>query len=111
MPKPTLRSGEHEIRTYWANRIQGSRSVGGHLLLTDQRVLFYPHKLDSATGGKTWECPLASVSDVGVSRRGCNPFTGSNRRRLTIESDGATNFFVVNKVDAIVAAILQAAGH
>lgn len=80
-----------EIATYRANRTQSShRAVGGHLLLTDQRLLFYPHGFDIATGGKSWECTLASISNVGMSDRGRNPFDGSLRRRLQVECEGAT---------------------
>lgn len=59
--KPPLRSNEREIATYRAGRSQGNRVVGGHLLLTDQRLIFYPHKLDDAMGGKRWECKLESL--------------------------------------------------
>jgi hypothetical protein len=109
VPKPSLRPDEREIATYRANRSQGSRAVGGHLLLTDQRVLFYPHKLDSSTGGKAWECHLGAITNVGLSERGFNPFDGSMRRRLKIESGGTANFFVVNKAESIAAAIRDAA--
>lgn len=111
VPKPALTPSEREIATYRANRTQSShRAVGGHLLLTDQRLLFYPHGFDSATGGKSWECTLASISNVGMSDRGRNPFDGSLRRRLQVECEGATEHFVVNKGDGIVAAIRRAAG-
>jgi len=43
-------------------------------------VLFYPHKLDSSTGGNNWECDLAPITSVGLSARGSNPFNGSMRR-------------------------------
>jgi hypothetical protein len=111
VPKPTLQPSEREIETYRANRTQGSRAVGGHLLLTNQRVLFYPHKVDSETGGKSWECSLTSISDVGLSARGSNPFNGSMRRRLQIDRAGETEYFVVSKPDVIVAAIRQAVGR
>jgi hypothetical protein len=111
VPKPVLNTDEHEIATYRSNRSQGNRAVGGHLLLTDQRVLFYPHKLDSSTGGRNWECDLASITSVGLSERGRNPFNGSMRRRLKIDSDGATEFFVVNKAESIAAAIRTATGR
>lgn len=62
MPKPALKPDESEIETYRANRSQGSRTVGGHLLLTDQRVYFYPHRLDSSTGGTSWACDLSSIT-------------------------------------------------
>lgn len=111
VPKPALKPDEHEIETYRANKSQGSRAVGGHLLLTDQRVLFYSHKLDDSTGGKNWECDLDSITSVGLSERGRNPFDGSMRRRLKIESDGASDFFVVNKAESIATAIRTAAGR
>lgn len=111
MPKPALKPDEHEIETYRANKSQGSRAVGGHLLLTDQRVLFYSHKLDDSTGGKNWECDLDSITSVGLSERGRNPFDGSMRRRLKIESDGASDSFVVNKAESIATAIRTAAGR
>lgn len=110
MPKPDLKPDEHEIQTYRANRSQGSRAVGRHLLLTDQRVLFYPHKLDSSTGGKEWERDLVSVTTVGLAEQRFNPFDGSMRRRLKIECDDAADFFVVNKAESIATAIRAAAG-
>ena len=109
VPKPVLKPNEREIETYRANRTQGARAVGGHLLLTDQRLLFYPHKLDSSTGGKNWECPLKSISDLRMSARGFNPFNGSMRRRLQIDRAGATTFFVVSRGEVIIAAIREAA--
>ena len=109
MAKPALNPSERALGTYRANRTQGSRSVGGHLLLTDQRVLFDPHKLDSATGGTAWECSLTSITGVGMAARGSNPFNGSLRRRLRIACGESAEHFVVNKGHAIVSAIQQAA--
>src|SRR5262245_59639494 len=111
MAKPAFRPNEHELATYPANRSQGFRAVGGHLLLTDQRVVFYPHGLDSATGGKGWECELASVSIVCMTARGFNPFNGSLRPRLQIDANGVSEYFVVNKGFAIVDEIKRAAGR
>ena len=111
MAKPTLRPNERELATYPANRSQGFRALGGHLLLTDQRVVFYPHAVDSATGGKGWECELASISGVRMSARGLNPFNGSLLPRLQIDGDGTTAYFVVRNGYAIVDAIKQAGGR
>jgi hypothetical protein len=108
VPKPVLKPNEIEIEIFRANRSQGGRAVGGHLLLTDQRLVFYAHKVDSSTGGKNWECPLKSISGVRMSARGLNPLNGSMRRRLQIDCAGATTFFVVNRGDVITAAIGQA---
>ena len=108
MPKPSLRPDETEIETHRANRSQGSRAVGGHLLLTDQRLVFYAHKFDSSTGGQDWECALTSISDVDVAPRGWHPFNGEMRRRLRVDYDGTIERFVVNHVQRIVAAIDRA---
>jgi len=105
-----LHDGEQEVETYRANRSQGSRAVGGHLLLTDRRVLFWPHRLDGSTGGKSWECDLVSITCVGVAERGNNPFNGSMRRRLMIECDGATECFVVNAAESVARVLRAAAG-
>jgi hypothetical protein len=110
VPKPVLKPGEREIETYRASRSQGSRAVGGHLLLTNQRVLFYPHKLDALTGGKSWECDLASISHVRVAEQDYKPFDGSMRRRLQIECADTAEHFVVNKVETVVGAIGVAVG-
>jgi len=40
MAKPTLKDSEQEIGTY-------------------RRVVFYPRRVDGATGGKRWECALS----------------------------------------------------
>lgn len=109
MPKPALKPDEHEIETHRANRSQGSRSVGGHLLLTDQRVLFYAHRIDSSTGGKAWSCDLRSITNVDLAKRGRNPFDGSVRRRLRIECGGAIELFVVNKAESIADTIRRVA--
>jgi hypothetical protein len=78
-------------------------------MVTDQRAVFYPHGVDSATGGVTWECELASISRVQVAPRGRNPFDGSMRRRLQIDGGAVSEYFVVNKVADVVAAIEEAA--
>lgn len=109
MKKPDLRVLEVEIRTYRANRNQGARSVGGHLLLTNQRLLFYPHGLDGATGGKSWQCELRDIADETIAPRGVNPFNGSMRRRLGIAVGDSVDLFVVNKVADVAEAILRAA--
>ena len=114
MSRPELNPDEREIKSYRAQQTQdgpargplkytalglvSSRGVGGHLILTNQRLLFYPTTLERKVGGVDWECSLASITDVGRAPRGRNLFDGSLRRRLQIESAGATDYFVVNFV-------------
>ena len=55
MPKPDLRPGEAEIKTYRATGRREPAAVGGHRMLTNQRLCFHPHGVDRATGGPSWE--------------------------------------------------------
>jgi hypothetical protein len=84
--------------TQGANRIQGSgRAAGGKLFLTDRRLVFCPHWVDGATGGKTWEVPLATIAAVGTVQK------GGRRDRLRIElADGEDELFVVNRLAEVV---------
>ena len=100
-----MKSGEHVVNRFWANKTQGTRALGGHLILTNQRLLFKPNKLDSATGGQSWECQLQSISDTAIAPRVHNPFDGSLRRRLAITAGGEVNYFVVWKVSKVISAI------
>jgi hypothetical protein len=88
-----------------ANRIQKSgRAVGGKLFLSDRRLVFCPHWLDGATGGRTWETPLATIATVGTAP------TAGRRDRLRIEmADGEEELFVVNRLPEVVSR-LEAAG-
>ena len=108
MSKPQMGSNEAEIKTIRANRTQGSRAVGGHLMLTNHRLVFYPHKFDDATVGDSWECALGSIKSAGIADRSWNPFNGSLRRRLEIDPGGPHQFFVVSRVEEIVAEIERA---
>jgi hypothetical protein len=76
-------------------------------VLTDQRVLFYPHWFDRAAGGKRWECTLESITGLGTADRGSDPFDGSLRRRLRIDCGDSAEYFVVNNGEAISTAIKE----
>jgi hypothetical protein len=85
-----------------ANRIQPSgRAVGGKLFLTDRRLVFCPHWVDGATGGKTWDVRLTDVAVVGTAPKGGK--RGGLRDRLRIElKDGEDQLFVVNRLADVV---------
>lgn len=97
-----------------ANRQQGAyRAVGGRLLLTNQRLIFMPHKFDSATWGKPWSQDLARITKVAIEPRHYGvPLVTPNvglRRRLRIEEhDGTVNLFVINRVEDVAGAIAAA---
>lgn len=86
-----------------ANRTQGSRAVGGRLYLTESRLLFVPTHLDSITGGKRWELPLAQLRSVGRQDADGGLFSGGLRTRLRLDTDAGTELFVVNDIDEVIA--------
>lgn len=111
MPKPALKPAEREIETYRANRSQGSRAVMRASASDGPTSAVLLPQARRQYRGQDWECDLASITSVGLSERGHNPFDGSMRRRLKIECDGATDFFVVNKAKSVATAIRTAAGR
>ena len=102
--------GEEVRWSQGASRIQRSgRAVGGKLFLTDGRVVFCPHWVDGATGGKTWDAPLATITGVGTIPKGSAG--GGVRDRLKIElADGEFERFVVNRLDKVVARLSDSCG-
>jgi hypothetical protein len=105
---------EQVVWSQGANRIQPSgRAVGGKLFLTDRRLVFCPHWVDGATGGKTWEVSLTGVAAVGTAPKGGK--RGGLRERLRLElTDGAEELFVVNHLADVVSRLETAApqgGH
>lgn len=93
---------EHVAWSQGANRIQPSgRAVGGKLFLTDRRLVFCPHWVDGATGGKTWDASRTDVAAVGTAPRGGK--RGGLRDRLRIElTNGGEQLFVVNRLADVV---------
>jgi hypothetical protein len=105
---------EPDERVVWsqlANRVQSSHpAVGGKLFLTDRRLVFCPHWVDAATGGKTWSWPLVNISGVGITPKGGDRFAGGLRDRLRIESfDSGQQLFVIKHLDEVVARLETAA--
>ena len=51
-----------------ANRWQHRwRAVGGHLLLTDRRLIFRPHAFDAALDGEVWSADLGDLREASLS--------------------------------------------
>jgi len=93
-----------------ANRTQSAmRAVGGTLVLSEADLEFRPNRVDAATGGKAWSAELAQIRSVGKEKRGRNPFNGSIRERLRVETaDGAVELFVVNRLEQVTDRIRRA---
>ena len=74
---------------------------GGKLFLTDRRLVFCPHWVDGATGGKTWDASRSDVAAVGPAPKGGK--RGGLRDRLRIElTNGGEQLFVVNRLADVV---------
>ena len=98
------------VEKWRANRTQGAvRAVGGTLVLTEAALEFRPNRVDAATGGKAWSAELAAIRSVGKEKRGRNPFNGSIRERLRVETaNGGAELFVVNGLEQVTDRIRRA---
>lgn len=108
-PKSGIDAGETLLERWRANRTQHSqRAVGGHLHLTDRRLLFEPHAFDASLAGRTVSVPLADISDVTRVPRDLRDFFGGGlRARLAVVTPHETHLFVVNGLDAKVERIQE----
>jgi hypothetical protein len=106
-----LRDSESLIFRCRANRSVGRRALGGHLYLTNQRLVFEPRLIDRLLSREgLLEVPLTRVAAADVAPRGAGLFDGSRRRRLRVrEIDESEELFVVSRPDDLAAEITQAA--
>jgi hypothetical protein len=100
-----MAAGETLLESFRVNRTQGNRAVGGHLHLTNRRLVFLPHWLDASTGGQEWGVALADVSSADVAPRGRGLFDGSMRARLRVTTARGVEHFVVSRVSEVAARI------
>lgn len=108
-PKTQLDAGETLLERWRANRAQSSRrAVGGHLYLTDQRLLFEPHGFDAGLAGRGAAVPLRDITDVTrVPRDLGHLFGGGLRSRLAVATTRETHLFVVNDLDGKIRRIQE----
>lgn len=95
------RPGEETIASYHVNYLRAEgRPLGGKLYLTDQRLLFSPHVVDSVLGG---EKAAIDVRDVDGVRRSDAPDSDDpdppDSIRLELV-DGSHESFVVDDPEA-----------
>jgi hypothetical protein len=106
--KPQFRAGESVLWTRGANREQDPiRQVGGHLYLTDQRMVFQAHRFDTARGGDSWQIDLHNIASIEEEPRqsadAALPTAAGLRRRLRIVlRDGTVELFVINRLTASI---------
>lgn len=78
-----------------ANYWTGWRAVGGWLSLGDGDLVFRPHALDRALGGRGFRTSLRDIVSIEVERRGAVV-----RRRMFVRTgDGIESAFLVPRVD------------
>ena len=106
-----LRDSESLIFRCRSNRSVGRRALGGHLYLTNQRLVFEPHLIDRLLSREGFlDVPLARVAAADVAPRGARLFDGSRRPRLRVQQAGELEeLFVVNRADDLAAEITHAA--
>ena len=100
--RPKLRQGESVEESVFANRVQGGRAIGGKLFITNDRLLFVPHRIDKLLGGEVVAIELARTASIEAAVPDGSFFTGGHRRRLEVRNrEGRAEMFVVNHVDAV----------
>ena len=102
--KPT-REGESVLWSVRANRQQGSRrAVGGRFHLTTERLVFTPHLLDAALGGRPWVAERSEIVRISKEPRDASKLLGGGLRgRLRIEiQEEPPKFFVVNELNEVI---------
>jgi hypothetical protein len=79
------------------------RAVGGRLVATDERLVFYPNRVDRKLAGRVWSVPFKSVTSVGKKPPTGGLFNGGLRSRLRlVTDDGVEHLFVVNGLGRII---------
>ncbi|MDS0476187.1 GRAM domain-containing protein [Natrinema sp. 1APR25-10V2] len=99
-----FRSGEELIGAFYANYMRsGARPLGGKLYLTDQRLLFSPHLLDSALGGEPMWIDLEDIERVTDAEPRAEPAESEHDdspAKLHVElTDSTRESFVVSDLD------------
>ena len=83
-----------------ANHVEHKIARGGKIYLTNKRLIFIPHKLDSNLGANILILPLEEIDNVGYTGvRFTQIFSGGLRRRLSVTHACKEHLFVINKLD------------
>lgn len=98
---------EQALWSCLANRTQSSnRAIGGKLFVTNKRLLFSPHLIDYATGGKKMAVAREQITQIDKQPKGGDSLGGGLRDRLRVSlADGNVQLFVVNGLDAVIAVL------
>src|SRR3954464_15691379 len=107
-PQTPLQPGEALIKESRANLQRGIESVGGHLYLTDRRLIFESHRLNVQRGAT--EIPLGSVEAVAPAWTRFLGFIPLAKNSVAVQASGAEQRFVVPKRDEWVEAVERQRG-
>jgi hypothetical protein len=99
-----LAAGEQLILRRRANRVEAGTARGGHVHLTNRRIVFEPHSVEtSLTGAAFVELPLGDVVGADVAPRTWSRIDGGLRRRPRIQTrSGQPELFVVARPAEVV---------
>ena len=102
-----LRAGECEAGNFLTNHYQRNRGYGGHLFITNERLVFIPVAASRSRGALRSEFDLRQVSVAEVVARGSGPRDGGAlRRRLKVSTfSGDIEYFVVWRPKKLAAII------
>jgi hypothetical protein len=109
-PRTALGAGELILHRWAGNHRRGVLdAIGGHLYLTNRRLLFQPHWFERLFDRGTWELPHSAVDQACVVRMKIGRLSRPGRLRLVIHvRDESKHVFTVRKADAVAAAIERA---
>lgn len=99
---------------YPANYFRESgRPLGGRLYVTDRRVIFLPHRIDSLFGGAPAIFRADDTASVESETAADRPTSEKSiPDRLQIERrDGSLHLFVVSDLDDAIARVSERLGH
>lgn len=106
-----IRPGEEVRRGFYVNYLRADqRPLGGKLYVTNQRVLFCPHLIDSFFGGSPRMILLKKIVNVAVVDPTEVPdreiVGGGTEKRLRIDtSANQSEYFIINDLEAAVSTI------
>lgn len=108
-PAPDLWAGEHVV-WYLPCGMSQRIAVGGMLVVTNQRVMFIPSRLQPKRDLAVHAWRLSEIDSIGVQERDFTPYTGGMQRRLrlTLKNDPSPVLFVTKHPDQTLEAFRTA---
>jgi len=109
--RPKGLNGEPDLGQWLATHTTnpyGRFPIEGRLWLTASRLVFVPPPVFRLVRRWGWSCYLKEISTASVKPVEASWTNHSPKRRVAIETDGRTHFFLVSKPDEAFHAISDA---